>query len=148
MKVIITNLGAVAVPLSTDQAGGLAAQIDAGGSYALDSDEFSVVTVGDNPSFREDVREALENVAAVLKKLVTFWREHPEQQKGKGKAAAAVVHLHVENVHTDHGLRMRLGDTNQEQEVLPGSSAEVEAPDYIELRELGISNAAVQPEAP
>lgn len=145
MKVVLTNLGKAAVPAVSTEDKGYAFELQPDVPFNVDSDAITVLTIGHNPSFKEDLIDALENIGTLVKRLITFWRDHAAvTEDGK-----PVVRVHVDNVHLEHGLRIRQGDdVSNDIELAPGATVEAECVDYVELREQGISNAAEQPEAP
>ena len=58
MHATITNLGTVPVPLYSTQDKGFAYDLDPGEGYTIHSEAVTVASVGDNPTFREEVEEA------------------------------------------------------------------------------------------
>lgn len=137
MKATLTNLGTVPVPLTSDQNGGLAVSLDPGMPYTVDDDKITVATVGDNPSFREDLKEALGNLYDLALKLITFWKQHQAQPKIVG---ADIVNIRIVAGDTNN-LRVTGDDKNLDQEVVKGSTRDVSMKDYIEIRQLGIVSA-------
>lgn len=144
MKATITNMGTVAVPLTSTQGTGLAVALEPGVSFILDDDGVTVATVGDNPSFVEDLKEALGNLYDLAVKLITFWKEHPQPHEGGMHPVVSVRIL----AHEGNAIRVTGDDKNLDKEIVPGSTQDVTMKDYIELRQLGVSSAATQPEAP
>lgn len=144
MKATITNLGTVAVPLTSTEGKGFAASLEPGVPYSLDFDWVTVAVVGDNPSFMEDLGEALKDLKELAIKLIVFWRSHPQPHEG---GSHPVVSIRVAAA-TGNDIRATGDDKNLDVEITGGGTNDVTMKDYIELRQLGVSGAATQPEAP
>jgi len=136
MKVILTNQSTVPVPVSSTDGDGLAAELKYAEPYSIDDDKLTVVTVGDNPSFKEDAAEAFGKVFAFFTQLLTFWREHAPKVAAEGGA----VRVRIDNRGAT-GLRVRQGDdVNLDFEVAPQTFGDAASPNYVELRELSTWN--------
>lgn len=145
MKATITNLGSVTVPLTSTQGGGLAQILEPGVAFTLDDPDITVAIVGDNPSFTEDVKEALGEVFDLAIRLITFWRSHP---KPKGEDGHPVVNISVA-AGDDNAIRLTGDDKNLDVAVPAGSTRVTVMKDYVELRQLGLANdPQAGPEAP
>lgn len=119
------------MPLYSTQNKGFAYDLDPGEGYTIDSEAVTVASVGDNPTFREEVEEALETIVEAIAALVMFWkRKQPD-------ADPALVNVLILNEGTS-ALRVLLGSNVAEVQVEPGVTYEANAPEYLELRELGV----------
>lgn len=134
MNVILVNLGSVAVPVSSSQDKGWATMLDPNEPFILNSPAVTVASVGDNPSFSEELTEGVQNIIEQLGKLVTFWRDHTEQQI---EGSPGTVLVQIEN-RGPNALRVLLGINTNEVTVNAGTTYEAEAPGYVEIRELGV----------
>jgi hypothetical protein len=131
MNVTVTNLGTVAVPFSSTNDKGFAQMLEPQQPYTLESEAIVVASVGDNPSFREEVEEALQTLLESITALVLFWR------RKQPDADPIRVRVTIEN-HGANGLRVLLGSNVNEVQVSPGSTYIADAPEYVEIRELGV----------
>jgi len=135
MNVTITNQGNAAVPiiLGTNTSGEALAIVDPGALYAVADDAATVVSVGDNPSFLEEVKESLSNIAEVLKRIA-FWREQrPTPQEGDDTGVAILI----ENAGPND-LRVLSDANTNETFIAAGSSGVAQAQRYVEIREQGV----------
>jgi hypothetical protein len=134
MNVTITNNGPLAVPVVTGTAsseGEALALVEQGATYAISDDAVSVVSVGDNPSFFEEVKESLANIAEVLKRLA-WWREHkPDLQAGESG-----VNIEIANAGPNP-LRVLSDSNTNESFIVGGASGTATATRYVEIREQG-----------
>ena len=131
MHATITNLGTVPVPLYSTQDKGFAYDLDPGEGYTIHSEAVTVASAGDNPTFREEVRDAIEDLLEAIAALVMFWkRKQPD-------ADPAQVSVSIYNEGTN-GLRVLLGSNVNEVQVAPGETYAANAPEYVEIRELGV----------
>lgn len=140
MNVTLINMTAVEVPLSYRRGQDFVVSLEPGGSHSINDERVTVITVGDNPSLREDMKGFVEEVGDKLLRLLTFWRQHaPSEQKMVGARPAPVVRLAITNDDPDHGLRIMPGDDQaKEFELQPGESCEAIGLDFVEIRELGV----------
>jgi len=127
MNVIFTNRGTLAVPLSSAQGKGFVVMLEPGVAYPLNVKDVTVVSVGDNPDFFEELSESVKD----LIDLVLDWREK------SGDDAIPAVAVTIENLGPN-GLRVLLGSNVEEYTVQPGVTYEARAPRYVEVRELGV----------
>ena len=144
MKVALLNLSTLEVPLVCTQGEGFVVTLEPGASHLIDDDEVTVITIGDNPTLREDLKDFVEDVADAFVRLVTFWRQHAPKAEPKmmGAHPAPVVKLKIDNQHAAHGLRVMPGDDRAKDfELQPGETSQAIGLDYIELRELGVGEA-------
>jgi hypothetical protein len=102
--------------------------------YTLDSPDVTVLNIGDNPSALEEFSDGLKAFIDGVAKLVTFWRDHTEQQDDGGEPQ---VYAEIKNAGAN-GLRVLLGSNVEEVHVGAGGTADVTAPGYVEIRELGV----------
>ena len=131
MNVTFTNLGTVPVPVYSTQGKGFAYDLDPGEGYTIDSEAVTVASVGDNPTFREEVSDALEYLLESIAALVMFWkRKQPDADPAK-------VSVAIHNQGTN-ALRVLLGSNVNEVQVEPGDTYAANAPEYVECRELGV----------
>lgn len=131
MNVTFTNLGTASVPVYSTQGKGFAYDLDPGEGYIIDSDTVTVASVGDNPTFREEVEDALETIVEAIAALVMFWkRKQPD-------ADPAQVSVSIYNEGAN-ALRVLLGSNVSEVQVNPGETYAANAPEYVEIRELGV----------
>lgn len=108
--------------------------LNPGEPFSVGGESYTVVSVGDNPTFREELTEAFENIVKAFARIVTFWREH---EGNLDETQEVIVRVKIEN-KGPNDLRVILGN-NLNDEVLPsGQSSEFVAPEYIEVRELGV----------
>jgi len=129
MNLTITNRGDVAVPFSSSQGKGFAQVIEPQQAYTLNSEAVTVASVGDNPTFAEEIGDALQALAAVFARLVGTWRKvEPEPH---------VVHVEIENLGTN-SLRVLLGSNVNELQLASGETFVAQATGYVEVRELGV----------
>ena len=135
MKATITNLGTVPVPLTSTQGTGLAVSLEPGAAFTLDDDATTVATVGDNPSFEEDLREALGHIYEVAIKLITFWKAHPKPKGAQGHPLVKIRIIAGEG----NALRVTGDDKNLDHEVVQGSTYDATMKDYVEIRQLGVA---------
>lgn len=136
MEAIFTNLGDTPIPIGSTQKPGFLDPLNPDEPFTVGGSGYTVVTVGDNPSFKEELKEAFANIAAVLERILFFWRER-EGRTDDGEELELIVRVRIENKGpTD--LRVILGN-NVNDEVLPsGQTRDFIAPEYIEIRELGV----------
>jgi hypothetical protein len=126
MNVTFTNRGLLAVPLSCSQDKGFAVLIDPGMPYTVNVPDVTVVNVGDNPSFLEELAESVKDLIDIVLK----WRE--KKVEDGNMVAVEIVN------HGPNGLRVLLGSNVNEVTVSPGTAYEATAEEYIEVRELGV----------
>lgn len=134
MQITITNLAPVAVPFVSSQAGGIAELLAPNDPATFHDDQLTVAVAGDKPSFIDEVQEALEGIADVIKRIITFWRERAAQDDVE---AANVVNVRITN-QGSNGLRVILGDNTNDYTVQPGDVYDASAPGFVEIRELGV----------
>lgn len=135
MNVVITNTGPVSMPLTSKDAGGLAAELAPGSPYTLSRTDVSVVVFGDNPSFIDDLKRFLGDAAELIGRLIAFWREHHERSGEEGDPVATCT---ITN-NGPNALRVLQGDDrNLDTEVAAGATFEASGVFYVELRELGV----------
>lgn len=131
MNVTFTNLGTVSVPVYSTQDKGFAYDLDPGEGYTIDSEAVTVASVGDNPTFREEVEDALETIVEAIAALVLFWkRKQPD-------ADPVPVSVSILN-HGPNALRVLLGSNVNEAQVEAGETYAANGPEYVEVRELGV----------
>ncbi|HXD04440.1 MAG TPA: hypothetical protein VN680_00195 [Burkholderiaceae bacterium] len=131
MNITVTNLGTVAVPFFSTQDKGFVVPIEPNQSHTLNSTAVTVTSVGDNPTFREEVEEALETLVEAIASFVMFWkRKQPDEDP-------VIVRVMIQN-HGTNGLRVLLGSNVNEVQVEPGVTYEANAPEFVEIRELGV----------
>jgi hypothetical protein len=131
MHITVTNLGTIAVPFSSTQDKGFVYDLQPGEPSTVDSAAVTVASVGDNPTFREEVEEALETLLENIASLVLFWR------RKQPDADPVPVSVSIWN-QGDNALRVLLGSNVNEVQVEPGATYEANAPEYLEIRELGV----------
>jgi hypothetical protein len=131
MHITVTNTGTVAVPFYSTDDKGFAVDLEPNEPYTIDTEAVTVASVGDNPSFREEVEEALEDLLDAIASLVMFWR------RKQPDADPAPVSVSIWNQGTN-GLRVLLGSNVNEVQVEPGATYTAKAPEYVEIRELGV----------
>lgn len=143
MNVTITNTGPTPVPVVTGSAtpdGELVPILKPGDAMTIDDPAATVVSVGDNPTFFEEVSAALAGFAAVLtgilKALTQWWAEHHEKS-GAAEGLPDPVKVQIEN-HGANAVRVILGSNTNDATVSPGATFSGEASKYIEFRELGV----------
>jgi len=136
MDAIFTNLGDAPIPLGSTKSGGFLDPINPDEPYTVTGAGYTVVTAGDNPSFREELAEAFKNILAVFERIITFWREH-EGKDFRGDPVDVVVRLRIHN-RGPNDLRVILGNNTNDTVLVAGNTADFSAPDYIEVRELGV----------
>ena len=133
MQIVVTNLGALAVPFSSTQDKGFAFLLDPEGTHTVDMPSLTVANVGHNPSAGEELVEGVKNLLEELGKLVTFWRDH---SKDAGEDPP-MVNVQIDNDGAN-GLRILLGSNTNEVTLPPGESFTATAAGYVEIRELGV----------
>lgn len=134
MHVTLTNLGTEDVPVTSSQGNGYAAMLHPGHPHTVSDADVTVLTVGDNPTFAEDLREALESVAALARRLIAFWKEHTPKDADAGKPIVRVRIVAGES----NSLRVTGDDRNADTEVTPGALYDAQAVNYVEIRQLGV----------
>lgn len=132
MNITITNRGAVAVPFSSSNGNGFAVALEPGEPFTVADDSIVVASAGDNPTFREELEQAAKAVYEMLVGLITFWRSHNVDDD-----TPAIVLVQIDN-DGDNALRVILGSNVNDVEVGPGAIYVAEAPEYVEIRELGV----------
>lgn len=132
MQVTLTNLGTEEVPVTSSQGDGFAALLQPGVAFTVDDDQLTVLTVGDNPSFMEDFKDAMEGIADTIVAIIKFWEERPAPKAGEDPF------VRVRVVAGDNSIRVTSDDRNNDYEVVPGSTYDASAPNYVELRQLGV----------
>lgn len=134
MNINITNRGMTSVPivLGTTAAGDPLALLEQGATHTIADDAVNVVSVGDNPSFVEEVFEALGSIAEALKRIA-WWRDHkPTLQEGEPGVVVTIDNTGAND------LRVLL-DANVNETFIPaGTSNTVQAERYVEIREQGV----------
>ena len=126
MNVTFTNKGTLSVPLSCSQDKGFAVLLDPGLPYTVNLDTATVVNVGDNPSFLEELAESVKD----LIDLILKWRERTVED-------GDMVQVSIDN-HGPNALRVLLGSNVEEYTVSPSTTYEATAEGYVEVRELGV----------
>jgi hypothetical protein len=135
MNAIFTNTGTVPVPIGSSQGKGWVNALDPSVPYPISGAEQTVITVGDSPTLRDGLAEFFDDLAELLRKLLTFWRDrHDAQKNGDGDL---MVSLRIQNNGTNP-LRVILGDPTNDTHVDAGATSDFAAPLYIEVRELGV----------
>jgi hypothetical protein len=119
------------VPVYSTQDKGFAYDLDPGEAYSIDSEAVTVASVGDNPTFREEVEDALETIVEAIAALVLFWKR---KQPDADPVPVKVLLLN----HGPNALRVLLGSNVNEAQVEPGMTYEANGPEYVEVRELGV----------
>lgn len=143
MKITVTNLGTVAVPLTSSQDKGYATAIEPGATVLFDAAPVTIAVVGTNPSFTEDLKEALGNVYDLAVKLILFWKAHPQPHDGGTHPVVSI------RITADTPVRCTGDDKSLDVEIPAGSTRDVTMKDYVELRQLGLANDPQSgPEAP
>jgi hypothetical protein len=133
MHIVLTNLGAIAVPFSSSQNKGFASLLEPSEPYTLNSEAVTVASVGDNPTAAEEFTEGLQNFFQKLGEMLTFWRDHSQQLfDGPEQVNVEIVN------HGPNGLRVLLGANTNEVEVGAGMTFVAQAAEYVEIRELGV----------
>ena len=127
MNVTFTNKGTLAVPLSCSQDKGFAVLLDPGMPYTVNLATATVVNVGDNPTFLEELSESIKDLIDIVLK----WREKKAED---GNDSVGVA---IEN-HGPNALRVLLGSNVDEVTVSPGTTYDAYANGYVEVRELGV----------
>lgn len=127
MNITLTNLGETTVPYSSSKGAGFALLLEPNQPTTTNSEEITVSSVGDNPTFREELQEALE----ALLELIQFWRER------QAKEPPHIVRVQIVN-HGPNALRVLLGSNVNEVQVEAGTTYEASAEEYVEIRELGV----------
>lgn len=127
MNITLTNLGATAVPYSSSKGAGFAMQLEPNEPATTNSAEITVSSVGDNPTFREELKEAFDT----LVELIQFWRDRQVAEPPH------IVRVRIVN-HGPNALRVLLGSNTNEVQVEDGESYEASAEEYVEIRELGV----------
>lgn len=136
MEAIFTNLGTAPVPIGSTRAAGFLDPLEPNSPYSLSGEGYTVVTVGDNPSFKEELKDAFQNIYKVFERIVLFWREHARTESPTN-SLEVVVNVRIEN-KGPNDLRVILGNNTNDTVLVSGGSADYLAPEYIEVRELGV----------
>lgn len=97
--------------------------------------EQSIVIIGDKPSVREQIEQGLATAGAALRELYDAIRERRKPQISGEPLPKISVTL---TNHGENAIRVILGDGVTDVQVAPGTTSELEAPGYLELRELGL----------
>lgn len=134
MEAVFINLGDAPIPIGSTRAQGFLDPLNPDEPYSVSGEGFTVVTVGDNPSFKDELKQAFQNIYAVFERIVTFWRNH---QKQKSASLDVFVRVRIEN-KGPNDLRVILGNNANDAVLTAGSSGDFVAPEYIEIRELGV----------
>ena len=136
MKAAIINTGTIPLPVSDGESKGFAAIAEPGQVLTIDLPALHVVVVGDNPSFKHDLTEALKKVAQKAIDLILFWLRNPKQEVDEGKP---VIRIQL-TADKSNSFRVLLGDDRtMDMEVVGGETANLLALDYIEIRQLGLA---------
>ena len=134
MHVVLTNLGAVAVPFSSAQDKGFVQMLEPGQPVTLDSPAVTIANVGDNPSAMEEFTAGMKNLIDKIGELILFWREKNEKA---GAEAPHQVQVSIEN-KGPNALRVLLGSNMNEMNISAGVTYTATATEYVEIRELGV----------
>jgi hypothetical protein len=135
MNVTVMNLTAVETPIVCTQGEGFVDRLMPGAPYAIDNTACTVVTIGDNPTLRDDFAEFFSELTERVIRALTFWRQHAPRE---GSKPEPVVRVNIENRSTVYGVRVLQGDDRSlDIEIVPGEIARAEGVDYIQVRELG-----------
>lgn len=136
MQAIFTNLGDALIPIGSTKAQGFLDPLNPGEPYSVDGADFTVVTVGNNPSFKEELTEAFQNIRAVFERLIRFWQDHVRNSEAPDDMDL-VVRVKIEN-KGPNDLRIILGNNANDAVLTAGNSGSYVSPEYIEVRELGV----------
>ena len=128
MNLTLTNLDTAAVPFASSKGRpAFVAQLEPNVPFTKDAPTIVVASIGDNPTFREELKEAFD----ALVDLIKFWRDR------KAAEPPHTVHVRIEN-HGPNALRVLLGSNTNEVQVEVGATYEATAEEYVEIRELGV----------
>src|SRR5262245_6066021 len=111
MKLLIFNNSDMELPISSKDEGGWAEACSPGVSYSLDRDKSDVVTLGDNPSFVEDLKDTAQKVVALFERLATKWKT--KENSISGETAKPMVNVTLTN-QGEKGVRVILGDNTKD----------------------------------
>ena len=136
MEAIFTNLGDAPIPIGSTRAQGFLDPLNPDEPYSVSGSDFTVVTVGDNPSFKEELKDAFHNIYKVFERIVLFWREH-SRAESETHSLDLVVNIKIQN-KGPNDLRVILGHNGNDTVLVSGGTADYLAPEYIEVRELGV----------
>jgi hypothetical protein len=143
MYVNVKNLGTIATPLTSMQAGGIAIDVDPGETATIDNPAMTLATFGDDPGFAEEFAEDLSELADTIRDVIEQYRDRVDAQ-GEGDdedaAEAGEVYCSIENIGP-HTVRFILGaDNTNERHLGAGETFEGNAPGYITIRELEVGS--------
>jgi hypothetical protein len=127
MNITLTNLDDVAVPFSTQQDKGFSMTLEPGEPKQFNETQVTVASVGDNPTWREEIEQGFKALFALL----AVWHQR------KGIAPPHRVVVEIEN-HGPNALRILLGSNVDEVQLAADDSYTAAGPEYIEIRELGV----------
>lgn len=129
MKLNIQNTGLQDLTIGGTLALGVSDDIDI-------DDGDSVLILGDKPG----VKSQFEEAGSVLRDTAEGVRNRdPDAIRSAGSGAPQQVAVILRNEGTN-AVRAILGDGVTDRTVLPSTTADLSAPGYIELRELGLVN--------
>lgn len=139
MNFSMKNTGNLTIPLYAHQGGaGLLEKVEPGDSYQVDKAGFSVINLGYNPTAVEEFSSTVEVFAEGLHQLIDRILSRP---KAEAEGVDDDEDYEVQATITNHGpneLRVLLGSNIDERVLHVDESADLTAPGYIEIRELGV----------
>ena len=129
MNVTFTNLGTTDIPLTSTQGKGFAVLLQPNVPYNLNTPDVTAVTVGDNPSFTEDLKKAMSDIW----KLVTTWNNRP-------KASPLTTAQQIVRIEADasNSVRVTTDNKNLDYEIVAGTAHDAPVTNYVEVLQLGL----------
>lgn len=134
MNLTLTNTASEPEAIITPD-GSFAAVLEPQTPYDLNSEDASVLIVGDKPSVREQLQEGLAVIEETVKAIITKIAERKDaHQQRIGEAEP--VRVTIAN-HGSKDVRVILGTGAVDVTIAAGTSQPCGAPGYVEIRELG-----------
>lgn len=146
MKLTLTNVGPIALPIIEPETGNLirgrvgrgpretfAEVLEPGTAFSYDGP--SVAVIGDKPSVREQFDRAFEVMSESAQALLEAY--HNRTRPNMPTDNTDTVSVTIQNDGTN-AVRVILGDGVTDHNVAPGAIFDASAKGYLELRELGL----------
>jgi hypothetical protein len=145
MKATISNTGREPVPIvpwTGDEPAAGTGLLQPGQTITIDGDDIGRVDIGEVPTFREDLANALAKATSVFAAVIRALLNRPEPRSVQTIGQATTIK--VTNNGTA-GIRALAGSNVDESEIAPNASADLTAPgetpgsgNWIQLRQLGM----------